>query len=118
MSGLFPLSFDNQLKEDGFLVQMTDRVVEAELKEEDDSPVVQKVKREINEPTSKELNSVIDEIKGNGRCLRLSYNAKKDRYEYKGHECSARQNYLCEFEDNPVQNEINRVAKSIAERRP
>lgn len=73
--------------------------------------VVQKVKRE---DSAKQLVEppTYEEIKGSGRCLKLSYNTKKGRYQYRGDDCSARSNYLCEFEDKQVENEINRTSKS------
>lgn len=90
------------------------------------SVVVQKVKREDtnnNNSSSSEKDQAnkssaptYDEIKGNGRCLRLSFNAKKDRYQYTGHDCSARLFYLCEFEDKS--NEIDRMGKLIRELSP
>lgn len=82
-----------------------------------ESGSVQKVKRE--DVSGKQLNDssspTYDEIKGTGRCLKLSYNVKKGRYQYTGHDCSARQNYLCEYEDQQVENEINRVSKTITD---
>lgn len=88
-----------------------------------DGSVVQKVKREDNDNTSSEKDSsnkstkpTYDEIKGNGRCLRWSFNAKKDRYQYTGHDCSARLFYLCEFEDKS--NEIDRMSKLLREVSP
>lgn len=80
----------------------------------DNGSAVQKVAL----PTGRELRAssatpTYDEIKGNGRCLKLSYNAAKGRYQYTGHDCSARQYYLCEFQDQQVENEINRVSKAL-----
>lgn len=82
-----------------------------------DDGSVQKVKRE-DLPSGKQLTEptpTYDEIKGGGRCLKLGFNAKKGRYQYTGHDCSTRQNYLCEFEDRQVENEINRVSKTLDE---
>lgn len=89
----------------------------AQAKSDNDDSTVQKVKRE-DPASSKQINDstttpTYDEIKGTGRCLRLSYNVKKARYQYTGHDCSARQLYLCEFEDRKVENEIDRVSKSV-----
>lgn len=53
------------------------------------------------------------EIKGSGRCLRLSYNPSTHDYEYTGVDCGLRSNYLCEFIDHTSENEISRVAKSL-----
>lgn len=93
----------------------------AQAKSDDSS--VQKVKRD-DSAAAKQINddsttttATYDEIRGSGRCLRLSFNAKKGRYQYMGHDCSARQYYLCEFEDRQVENEINRVTRSLDEDR-
>lgn len=59
-----------------------------------------------------------DEIKGSGRCLKLSYNAQKSRYQYTGTDCSASLNYMCEFEDKKVENEIKRVSRELFGKRP
>jgi Lectin C-type domain len=53
------------------------------------------------------------EIKGSGRCLRLSWNAKTQKYVYFGQECSIRHNYLCELVDKTIDNEIKRIAKEL-----
>lgn len=84
-----------------------------------DESVISKVQETVK-PTGRQLvnesvGPTYDEIKGNGRCLKLSYNAKKARYQYQGHDCSARQYYMCEFVDNQVENDINRVAKEITD---
>lgn len=81
-----------------------------------ESGSVQKVKREdVGKQLNDSSSPTYDEIKGGGRCLKLGYNAKKGRYQYTGHDCSARQNYLCEYEDQQVENEINRVSKTITD---
>lgn len=91
----------------------------ANQKSTDSDSLVQKVKRD-DKTNKKQFQSggtanstTYDEIKGSGRCLRLSYNAKKERYQYSGTDCSALQFYLCEFEDNSVENEIDRVSKAL-----
>lgn len=53
------------------------------------------------------------EIKGSGRCLRLSYNPSTHSYEYTGVDCSHRTNYLCELQDHTLENEISRVSKKL-----
>lgn len=53
------------------------------------------------------------EIKGQGRCLRLSYNPSTHTYGYTGVDCVQRSNYLCELKDRTSENEISRIAKSL-----
>lgn len=53
------------------------------------------------------------EIKGNGRCLRFSYNPSLHTYSYTGEDCGRRQNYLCEYKDRSLDNEISRIAKDL-----
>lgn len=53
------------------------------------------------------------DIKGNGRCLRLSYNPSTHTYGYTGVDCVQRTNYLCELKDRTSENEISRIAKSL-----
>uniref|UniRef100_A0AAG5D033 C-type lectin domain-containing protein n=1 Tax=Anopheles atroparvus TaxID=41427 RepID=A0AAG5D033_ANOAO len=52
-------------------------------------------------------------ITGNGRCLRLSYNAPLYTYGYRGEDCSAQFNYVCELKDKSLDNEISRIAKEL-----
>uniref|UniRef100_A0A336LR83 CSON011101 protein n=1 Tax=Culicoides sonorensis TaxID=179676 RepID=A0A336LR83_CULSO len=54
-----------------------------------------------------------NEIKGDGRCLRLSYNPSTHTYGYTGVDCVQRSNYLCELKDRTSENEISRIAKSL-----
>jgi Lectin C-type domain len=75
----------------------------------------------VNNPTKKPVkqdNSTDSdgpqlEIKGSGRCLRLTWLAKAQKYVYFGQECSIRHNYLCELVDNTIDNEIKRIAKEL-----
>lgn len=60
-------------------------------------------------PTTKETY----EIKGNGRCLRYSYNPALHTYGYTGQDCSMRYHYMCESEDRTLDNEISRIAKEL-----
>ncbi|KFB45856.1 AGAP002625-PA-like protein [Anopheles sinensis] len=53
------------------------------------------------------------EITGNGRCLRLSYNSALYTYGYRGEDCSAQFNYVCELKDKTLDNEISRIAKEL-----
>lgn len=80
-----------------------------------DSGAVQKVAQTSTKTKNKvkRNSSAYDEIKGSGRCLRLSYNTKKGKYYYYGHECSDRQFYMCEFKDRSLENEISRVSKEL-----
>lgn len=53
------------------------------------------------------------EIKGTGRCLRLSYNPSLYTYNYTGQECQSRFHYLCEYKEKSLSNEISRLAKEL-----
>lgn len=84
---------------------------------------IQKIGSNSNKATKKQLaagtgNSTVqyEDIRGAGRCLKLSYNSKKDKYQYTGADCSTRQYYLCEFNDKKgdnLENEISRMAKAL-----
>lgn len=52
------------------------------------------------------------EITGSGRCLRLSF-ISSHGYVYTGEECGMRNNYLCEYVDRSLDNEISRIAKDL-----
>lgn len=54
-----------------------------------------------------------DEIKGLGRCLRLSYNSTKHAYSYYGQECTSRHHYICEKADKTLDNKIQKIARSL-----
>lgn len=53
------------------------------------------------------------EIHGDGRCLRLSYNPTLFNYGYTGHDCSAKQFFMCVILDKTLDNEISRLAKEL-----
>lgn len=59
------------------------------------------------------LSSDFPEIIGNGRCLRLSYNPTLFSYGYTGHDCSAKQHFMCIILDKTLDNEIKRIAKEL-----
>uniref|UniRef100_A0A1A9W709 C-type lectin domain-containing protein n=1 Tax=Glossina brevipalpis TaxID=37001 RepID=A0A1A9W709_9MUSC len=54
-----------------------------------------------------------DDIKGHGRCLRLTYNSSKHTYYYYGNECTSRYNYICEYEDKTLDNKIKKIAREL-----
>lgn len=58
------------------------------------------------------LNNTV-EIKGQGRCLRLSYNTAKHSYIYYGQECTSRHHYICEYEDKTLDNRIKKIARDL-----
>lgn len=64
-------------------------------------------------PAKNDTSSEFPEIIGSGRCLRLSYNPSLYNYGYVGHDCSAKQQYMCIILDKSFDNEINRIAKEI-----
>jgi hypothetical protein len=55
-------------------------------------------------------------IKGNGRCLKLAYNPTLRGYEYQGSECSVRAGYICEYEENSTSRALERIQKSLQEK--
>lgn len=57
-------------------------------------------------------------IKGNGRCLKLAYNPVLRGYEYQGSECSVRASYICEYEENSTSRALERIQKSLEEKSP
>ncbi|XP_037942631.1 dual specificity protein kinase splA-like [Teleopsis dalmanni] len=68
-----------------------------------------KVEESTNETV---LNNTI-EIKGQGRCLRLSYNPTKHFYYYYGQECTSRHHYICEYEDKTLDNKIKKITREL-----
>lgn len=52
------------------------------------------------------------EITGSGRCLRLSF-LSSHGYVYTGEECGMKNNYICEYTDRSLDNEISRIAKEL-----
>lgn len=59
------------------------------------------------------LTTDFPEVIGNGRCLRLSYNPTLFNYGYTGHDCSAKQHFMCIILDKTLDNEIKRIAKEL-----
>lgn len=51
-------------------------------------------------------------ITGDGRCLRLAYDPRTRSYSYKGTDCGARYNYICELPDSNSSNAITRLGRS------
>lgn len=72
-----------------------------------------KATHDKNEKDDKTLTSGFPEIHGDGRCLRLSYNPTLFNYGYTGHDCSARQSFMCVILDKTLDNEISRLAKEL-----
>ncbi|XP_055849174.1 uncharacterized protein LOC129914129 [Episyrphus balteatus] len=62
--------------------------------------------------SNKILNNTM-EIKGQGRCLRLSYNPAKHSYFYYGQECTSRHHYVCEYEDKTLDNKIKKISREL-----
>lgn len=62
--------------------------------------------------TDKILNNT-DEIKGSGRCLRLSYNPSKHSYQYFGQECNVKEHYICEKDDKTLDNKIKKIGRDL-----
>lgn len=81
------------------------------------SEVVNKVPvKVLNQAASKNetlLTSNFPEVNGDGRCLRLSYNPSLFNYGYTGHDCAAKQHYMCTILDKTLDNEIKRLAKEL-----
>ncbi|KAG5680100.1 hypothetical protein PVAND_009626 [Polypedilum vanderplanki] len=60
-----------------------------------------------------DTSSKFPEIKGDGRCLRLSYNPTLFNYGYSGQDCATKQHFMCVILDKSLDNEINRIAKEL-----
>ena len=74
--------------------------------------------KDLNEKLKMNENSLaieLPEIKGDGRCLRLSYNPSLFNYAYFGHSCEAKQNFICIILDKTLDNEIKRISKVLDE---
>lgn len=63
--------------------------------------------------TPSTVSANFPDIVGDGRCLRLSYNPSIFSYGYTGHDCSAKQHYMCMIVDKTLDNEIKRLAKEL-----
>jgi hypothetical protein len=72
-----------------------------------------KVLNQATNKTETTLSTDFPEITGQGRCLRLSYNPSLFNYGYTGHDCSAKQHYMCIILDKTLDNEIKRIAKEL-----
>lgn len=66
-----------------------------------------------NKTESNEILNNTMEIKGQGRCLRLSYNPAKHSYFYYGQECTSRHHYICEYEDKTLDNKIKKITREL-----
>lgn len=51
-------------------------------------------------------------IVGQGRCLKVAYDAALRSYGYKGADCGARYSLICELPENTSSNEISRIGRS------
>ncbi|CAO1395179.1 unnamed protein product [Diamesa hyperborea] len=69
----------------------------------------------LNQPPNKNATETPypGEISGTGPCLRLSYNPTLFNYGYIGHDCAAKQNFMCVILDKTLDNEISRIAKEL-----
>ena len=72
-----------------------------------------KVLNQASNKNETTLTSKFPEILGDGRCLRLSYNPTLFNYGYTGHDCSAKQHFMCLILDKTLDNEIKRLAKEL-----
>ncbi|XP_055904076.1 uncharacterized protein LOC129939918 [Eupeodes corollae] len=66
-----------------------------------------------NKTESNEILNNTMEIKGQGRCLRLSYNPAKHSYFYYGQECTSRHHFICEYEDKTLDNKIKKISREL-----
>ncbi|XP_020288134.1 C-type lectin domain family 9 member A [Pseudomyrmex gracilis] len=54
---------------------------------------------------------------GDGRCLKLTFNASSKIYSYRGEDCSSRQRYICELTvDDESANKIERTARLLIDK--
>lgn len=63
---------------------------------------------------NKESSRPEDLIPGNGRCLKLAYNGSNKVFSYNGADCSIRQKYICEHEENTTERALSRIHKSLS----
>ena len=64
--------------------------------------------------TATEKGSNAVEIKGNGRCLNLSFNSTSFSFEYYGQDCNIKQAYICELQaQTNISNEITKMMKAV-----
>lgn len=78
--------------------------------------LINTTKFNLNDKNNEEENRILNnsiEIKGNGRCLRLSYNPVKHSYYYYGQECTSRHHYICEYHDKTLDNRISKIIKDL-----
>lgn len=54
-----------------------------------------------------------DTVVGGGRCLKLAYSTTAHLYQYHGAECSLRQRYVCELQENAATRALRRLHKSL-----
>lgn len=54
-----------------------------------------------------------DTVVGGGRCLKLVYSTTAHLYQYHGAECSLRQRYVCELQENAATRALRRLHKSL-----
>jgi hypothetical protein len=82
-------------------------------KTENTNKIPGKVLNQSNKNETATASDKFPEIKGDGRCLRLSFNPSLFNYGYTGHDCSAKHNFICELPEKALEKEINRIAKEL-----
>ncbi|XP_055677698.1 uncharacterized protein LOC129786602 isoform X2 [Lutzomyia longipalpis] len=70
-------------------------------------------KKPPKKPQLSQTDEKLLNIAGSGRCLRLTFDASAHNYTYYGQDCSSRQNYICEFVDRSLENEISRISREL-----
>ncbi|XP_018403432.1 PREDICTED: dromaiocalcin-1 [Cyphomyrmex costatus] len=53
---------------------------------------------------------------GNGKCLKIIFNASSKLYSYRGEECGSRQKYICELTVDESANRIERTARLLIDK--
>lgn len=63
--------------------------------------------------TSKMVTDGDFKIEGDGRCLGLSHKANKHIYQLHGLDCTSHQKFVSELPEDHIDNEIDRIAKTL-----
>lgn len=68
--------------------------------------------RPVNVPGTSDKKQNAGGVPGEGRCLRLAYDAALRSYGYRGMDCGTRYSFVCELPENTGSNEISRIGRS------
>lgn len=68
--------------------------------------------RPVNVPGTTDKKQSSGGLQGEGRCLKLAYDAALRSYGYKGTDCGTRYSFICELPENTSSNEVSRIGRS------